>query len=163
LNATYHLFRVGCGGEGTVETIPIQGTAQMDCGPLVLLLTAADESTCHSPFRPGSTAYRPNPLHAPFEATTPTIDSPGLNSAAAAAAAAPLGPRRAQRIRMPAGRKRPAPFLAFSSFARTLIFSTRAAASSSGLSKPLRLPDDATTSAAGTSGQGTLLCSSPNP
>jgi len=57
---------------------------------------------------------------------------------------------------MPAGRKRPAPFLAFSSFARTLIFSTRAAAASSGLSKPLRLPDDATTSAAGTSGQDSM-------
>lgn len=61
---------------------------------------------------------------------------------------------------MPRGRKRPAPFPAFSPFARSLIFSAAAAASSSsGPSKPLPLPDDATTTSAasGTPGEGTLL------
>ncbi|CAM0144521.1 unnamed protein product [Urochloa decumbens] len=65
---------------------------------------------------------------------------------------------------MPGGRRRPAPFLAFSPFARSLIFSASAAAAASSAStKPLPLPDDATTPAAaaaaasGTSGEGTLL------
>ncbi|CAN6286134.1 unnamed protein product [Urochloa humidicola] len=49
---------------------------------------------------------------------------------------------------MPGGRRRPAPFLAFSPFARSLIFSASAAAASSASSRPLPLPDDATTSAA---------------
>ncbi|CAN6308442.1 unnamed protein product [Urochloa humidicola] len=50
---------------------------------------------------------------------------------------------------MPGGRKRPAPFLAFSPFARSLIFSaSAAAAASSASSRPLPLPDDATTSSA---------------
>ncbi|CAN6297000.1 unnamed protein product, partial [Urochloa humidicola] len=61
---------------------------------------------------------------------------------------------------MPRGRRRPAPFLAFSPFARSLIFSASAAAASSGSSRPLPLPDDATTSAAaaasGTPGQDNM-------
>ncbi|KAG2544427.1 protein BCCIP homolog [Panicum virgatum] len=57
---------------------------------------------------------------------------------------------------MPGGRKRPAPFLAFSSFARSLIFSASAAAASSGPSKPLRPTDDGTTSAAGTPGEDNM-------
>ncbi|CAL4928467.1 unnamed protein product [Urochloa decumbens] len=55
---------------------------------------------------------------------------------------------------MPGGRRRPAPFPAFSPFARSLIFSASAAAAAS--SRPLPLPDDATTSAAGTPGEDNM-------